>query len=164
MAAHDESILSFASRSSSRAPTIELTPDGTGKYSATVTDTNGVLSDFSFTNTSKLKFTKNGNKLTITASEQVKDILIAPTKQMADANNHIYFVWHNGSYQVMLATPNQPSYDPVPAYFYVTTPELKSSLDLTKTTEDGKTWQIGVLAFIPTAAALTSFPVPILRM
>lgn len=147
MAAHDESILSFASRSSSRAPTIELTPDGTGKYSATVTDTNGVLSDFSFTNTSKLKFTKNGNKLTITASEQVKDILIAPTKQMADANNHIYFVWHNGSYQVMLATPNQPSYDPVPAYFYVTTPELKSSLDLTKTTEDGKNlanWSFGI--------------------
>ena len=147
MAAHDESILSFASRSSSRAPTIELTPDGTGKYSATVTDTNGVLSDFSFTNTSKLKFTKNGNKLTITASEQVKDILIAPTKQMADANNHIYFVWHNGSYQVMLATPNQPSYDPVPAYFYVTTPELKSSLDLTKTTEGGKNlanWSFGI--------------------
>lgn len=147
MAAHDESILSFASRSSSRAPTIELTPDGTGKYSATVTDTNGVLSDFSFTNTSKLKFTKNGNKLTITASEQVKDILIAPTKQMADANNHIYFVWHNGSYQVMLATPTQPSYDPVPAYFYVTTPELKSSIDLTKTTEDGKNlsnWKFGI--------------------
>ena len=147
MAAHDESILSFASRSSSRAPTIELTPDGTGKYSATVTDTNGVLSDFSFTNTSKLKFTKNGNKLTITASEQVKDILVAPTKQMADANNHIYFVWHNGSYQIMLATPTQPSYDPVPAYFYVTTPELKSSLDLTKTTEDGKNlsnWSFGI--------------------
>ncbi len=147
MAAHDESILSFASRSSSRAPTIELTPDGTGKYTATVTDTNGVLSDFSFTNTSKLKFTKNGNKLTITASEQVKDILVAPTKQMADANNHIYFVWHNGSYQVMLATPTQPSYDPVPAYFYVTTPELKSSLDLTKTTEDGKNlsnWSFGI--------------------
>ena len=147
MAAHDESILSFASRSSSRAPTIELTPDGTGKYTATVTDTNGVLSDFSFTNTNKLKFTKNGNKLTITASEQVKDILIAPTKQMADANNHIYFVWHNGSYQVMLATPTQPSYDPVPAYFYVTTPELKSSLDLTKTTEDGKNlsnWSFGI--------------------
>ena len=147
MAAHDESILSFASRSSSRAPTIELSPDGTGKYSATVTDTNGVLSDFSFTNTSKLKFTKNGNKLTITASEQVKDIMIAPTKQMADANNHIYFVWHNGSYQVMLATPNQPSYDPVPAYFYVTTPELKSSLDLAKTTEDGKNlsnWSFGI--------------------
>lgn len=147
MAAHDESILSFASRSSSRAPTIELTPDGTGKYTATVTDTNGVLSDFSFTNTSKLKFTKNGNKLTITASEQVKDILVAPTKQMADANNHIYFVWHNGSYQVMLATPNQPSYDPVPAYFYVTTPELKSSLTLTKTTDDGKNlanWKFGI--------------------
>ena len=147
MAAHDESILSFASRSSSRAPTIELTPDGTGKYSATVTDTNGVLSDFSFTNTSNLKFTKNGNKLTITASAQVKDVLVAPTKQMADANNHIYFVWHNGSYQVMLATPTQPSYDPIPAYFYVTTPELKSSLDLTKTTEDGKNlanWSFGI--------------------
>ncbi len=147
MAAHDESILSFASRSSSRAPTIELTPDGTGKYSATVTDINGVLSDFSFTNTSKLRFTKNGNKLTITASEQVKDVLVAPTKQMADANNHIYFVWHNGSYQVMLATPTEPSYDPIPAYFYVTTPELKSNLTLTKTTEDGENlanWSFGI--------------------
>ena len=147
MAAHDESILSFASRSSSRAPTIELIPDGTGKYTATVTDTNGVLSDFSFTNTSSLKFTKNGNKLTITASAQIKDVLVAPTKEMADANNHIYFVWHNGSYQVMLATPTQPSYDPIPAYFYVTTPDLTASLDLTKTTEDGKNlsgWKFGI--------------------
>lgn len=147
MAAHDESILSFASRSSSRAPTIELTPDGTGKYTATVTDTNGVLSDFSFTNTSSLKFTKNGNKLTITASAQIKDVLVAPTKEMADADNHIYFVWHNGSYQVMLATPTQPSYDPIPAYFYVTTPDLTASLDLTKTTEDGKNlsgWKFGI--------------------
>lgn len=147
MAAHDESILSFASRSSSRAPTIELTPDGTGKYTATVTDTNGVLSDFSFTNTSNLKFTKNGNKLTITASAQIKDVLVAPTKEMADADNQIYFVWHNGSYQVMLATPTQPSYDPIPAYFYVTTPDLTASLDLTKTTEDGKNlsgWKFGI--------------------
>lgn len=147
MAAHDESILSFASRSSSRAPTIELTPDGTGKYTATVTDTNGVLSDFSFTNTSSLNFTKNGNKLTITASAQVKDVLVAPAKEMADANNHIYFVWHNGSYQVMLATPMEPSYDPIPAYFYVTTPDLTASLDLTKTTEDGKNlsgWKFGI--------------------
>lgn len=149
MAAHDDAILSFASRNVSAAPTIELTPDGTGKYSATVTDTNGVLSDFSFTNTSNLSFEKNGNQLTITASERVKDLLVAPTKEMADANNHTYFVWYNGSYQVMLATPTQPSYDPIPAYFYVTTPELESHLEFIKITEDGKNlsgWQFGIYA------------------
>lgn len=147
MAAHDDAILSFASRNVSTAPTIELMPDGTGKYSATVTDTNGVLSDFSFTNTSNLSFEKNGNQLTITASERVKDLLVAPTKEMADANNHTYFIWYNGSYQVMLATPTQPSYDPIPAYFYVTTPELESNLELIKTTEDGKNlsgWQFSI--------------------
>ena len=66
---------------------------------------------------------------------------------MADANNHIYFVWRNGSYQVMLATPTQPSYDPIPAYFYVTTPDLTAFLDMTKTTEDGKNlsgWKFGI--------------------
>ena len=149
MAAHDDAILSFSSRNVSTAPTIELEPDGTGKYSATVTDTNGVLSDFSFTNTNNLTFTKKGNQLTITASERVKDLLVVPTKEMADANNHTYFVWYNGSYQVMLATPTQPSYEPISAYFYVTTPELVSHLELIKITEDGKNlsgWQFGIYA------------------
>ena len=147
MAAHDDTILSFASRSTSTAPTIELAPDGTGKYSATVTDANGVLADFSFADTSELTFTKNGNQLTITATERVKNLLVAPTKEMPDANNHPYFVWFNGSYQVMLATPTHPSYDPIPAYFYVTTPELEAHLELIKTTEDGKNlsgWQFGI--------------------
>lgn len=47
-------IPSFMKSSRSSAPSYTLTPDGTGKYSITLTDTNGILSQYSFSNTSNL--------------------------------------------------------------------------------------------------------------
>lgn len=57
---------SFMSRSSGSAQTVELEWDGS-QYSATLTDTNNVLSKFSFTaNVTGMNFSVSGNKLTIT--------------------------------------------------------------------------------------------------
>ena len=58
---------SFMARSTGRAQNIELIWDG-GKYTATLTDTNNVLSNYTFTsNDPSLRFSVSGNQLTITA-------------------------------------------------------------------------------------------------
>ncbi len=71
MAAHQD-IPSFASYSSSTAPTYELTYDaGSGTYKTALTDTNGVLSSYNFsTSLSGVTFTKSGNTLYVEATPQ----------------------------------------------------------------------------------------------
>ena len=65
-------IPSFAATSSRWCDTIELTKDASGNYSASVTDTNGVLSDFNFASNSGngITFTQRGNTLTIMATAE----------------------------------------------------------------------------------------------
>ena len=58
-------IPSFMARQASAANTVELKWDGS-RYSATLTDSNGVLANFDFSSTtSGVSFTKSGNNLTI---------------------------------------------------------------------------------------------------
>lgn len=136
---------SFTSFYQSSAPTITLQPDGTGRFTATVTDTNGILSSYSFQNTSQLSFSKSGNTLTITANSPVTDTLVAPTKQIPSIDNQTYYVWTNGTKQQLMACETQPYNSPVPAYFKVTTPA--GGLKITKTTDDGKNlsgWKFGI--------------------
>lgn len=78
-------IPSFMKDSRSAAPSYTLTPDGTGKYSITLTDTNNILSQYSFSNTSELTFSVSGNKLTVTANTPVSNVIVAPTKQVASS-------------------------------------------------------------------------------
>ena len=60
---------SFFSKSTGKAQNIELEWDGE-KYTATLTDKNNVLSDYSFSaSVSGIHFSVNGNKLTITADK-----------------------------------------------------------------------------------------------
>ena len=54
MAQHD-TIPSFMKDSRSAAPSYTLTPDGTGKYSITLTDTNNILSQYSYQRTHILR-------------------------------------------------------------------------------------------------------------
>lgn len=71
---------SFASRSKSKARSVELKWNGKN-YSATINDTNGVLSNYDF-NGSGLTFSKSGNSLTITAEKAPKDdVLITVNKK-----------------------------------------------------------------------------------
>ena len=62
---------SFCARSLGSASSYEMKYDGSG-YSVTLTDTNGVLSNYSFSSSEPgVRFSQNGNQLTITADEPV---------------------------------------------------------------------------------------------
>ena len=140
-------IPSFMNRSKSNAPSYELIADGNGRYSITLTDRNNVLSKYSFTNTSDLTFSVSGNKLTITANGPISDTLVAPTKQAPSLDSQVFYVWEYKEQQKLMSCKTEPVVSPIPAYFYVTAPDLTASMNLTKTTEDGKNlsgWKFGI--------------------
>ena len=140
-------IPSFMKSSRSSAPSYTLTPDGTGKYSITLTDTNGILSQYSFSNTSELTFSVSGNKLTVTANAPVSDVVVAPSKQVPNLDSQVFFVWERGTQQKLMSCKTEPVYTAMPAYFSVNVPPQTGDLSLTKTTEDGKNlsgWQFDI--------------------
>ena len=140
-------IPSFMKSSKSSAPTYELIADGNGKYSITLTDSNNILSQYTFTNTSNLTFSVSGNKLTVTANGPISDTLVAPTKQVPNLDSQVFYVWEYKEQQKLMSCKTEPVNNPMPAYFYVTAPDQTASLDLTKTTEDGKNlsgWKFGI--------------------
>lgn len=147
MAAHSDAIPSFASAARNEAPTIDLKPNGNGQYSAAVTDSNRVISGYSFPKMDGLTFSTNGNVLTITSDRPLDNVLIAPTRNRVNAQGHPFFVWYNGSYQVMLGSQADPSYEDLPVYFRVRAVTPTGSLKLVKETNTGKNldgWQIGL--------------------
>lgn len=130
---------SFASRSKSKARSIELKWNGKN-YSTTINDTNGVLSNYDFSG-SGLTFSKSGNSLTITAEKAPKDdVLITVNKK--NSKRKAVITWtdekigpQSGQLQDIV-TFGQSVSDPVKAYLNV-----KVSLGnakLMKVSEDGK--------------------------
>ena len=130
---------SFASRSKSKARSIELKWNGKN-YSTTINDTNGVLSNYDFTG-SGLTFSKSGNSLTITAEKAPKDdVLITVNKR--NSQRKAVITWtdekigpQSGQLQDIV-TFGQSVSDPVKAYLNV-----KVSLGnakLKKVSEDGE--------------------------
>ena len=130
---------SFASRSKSKARSIELKWNGKN-YSTTINDTNGVLSNYDF-NGSGLTFSKSGNSLTITAEKAPKDdVLITVNKK--NSQRKVVITWtdekigpQSGQLQDIV-TFGQSVSDPVKAYLNV-----KVSLGnakLMKVSEDGE--------------------------
>ena len=140
-------IPSFAVTSSRWCDTIELTKDASGNYSATVTDTNGVLSDFNFSSNSGngITFTQRGNTLTITATAEAAKNL--STEKTYSATGSAYGIdpdeavlcWYDstGKYQA-LASYTGTGLDPVKAYIKIkaTVVEEKGSLTIQKTDAD----------------------------
>ena len=130
---------SFASRSKSKARSIELKWNGKN-YSTTINDTNGVLSNYDFSG-SGLIFSKSGNSLTITAEKAPKDdVLITVNKK--NSQRKAVITWtdekigpQSGQLQDIV-TFGQSVSDPVKAYLNV-----KISLGnakLKKVSEDGE--------------------------
>lgn len=130
---------SFASRSKSKARSIELKWNGKN-YSTTINDTNGVLSNYDFSG-SGLTFSKSGNSLTITAEKAPKDdVLITVSKK--NSQRKAVITWtdekigpQSGQLQDIV-TFGQSVSDPVKAYLNV-----KVSLGnakLKKVSEDGE--------------------------
>ena len=140
-------IPSFAATSSRWCDTIELTKDASGNYSASVTDTNGVLSDFNFASNSGngITFTQRGNTLTITATPEAAKGL--STEKTYSATGSAYGIdpdeavlcWYDstGKYQ-SLASYTGTGLDPVRAYIKIkaTVTEDKGSLTINKTDAD----------------------------
>ena len=65
---------SLASAIASKAETYEMKYTD-GKYTLTLTDSNSILSDFSFKTTSGISVSKSGNKLTLTSTSPVNDVV-----------------------------------------------------------------------------------------
>ena len=140
-------IPSFAATSSRWCDTIELTKDTSGNYSASITDTNGVLSDFNFASNSGngITFTQCGNTLTITATPEAAKGL--STEKTYSATGSAYGIdpdeavlcWYDstGKYQ-SLASYTGTGLDPVRAYIKIkaTVTEDKGSLTINKTDAD----------------------------
>ena len=134
---------SFTGSSSSNAPTITLTGDETSVY-----DSNGVLSNWSFTDGNGAEFYKSGNTLYITQTGNISESTVfRATRSIPSASASTYNLWYmsGSTYQTTISLAS-PSYGNAYAYFKLDPPDL-GSLSLTKTTEDGKNlsgWQFGI--------------------
>ena len=140
-------IPSFAATSSRWCDTIELTKDSSGNYSASVTDSNGVLGDFNFSSNSGngITFSQKGNTLTITATPEAAKNL--NTEKTYSATGSAYGIdpdeavlcWYDstGKYQ-SLASYTGTGLDPVRAYIKIkaTVTEDKGGLTINKTDAD----------------------------
>ena len=141
-------IPSFAAYAELWADVIELKKNAAGSYTASVTDTNGVLSAYNFTANSGngVTFTRKGNTLTITATAAAAKNL--DTEKTYSATGSAYEIdpdravicWYDrtGRYQAM-AGYTGVGRDPVKAYIKIKAVEEKGSLTINKVdAETGK--------------------------
>lgn len=150
-------IPSFTGASVSSAPTITLTGEETS-----VTDSNGVLSDFSFMDGNGAKFCKSGNTLYITQTGDISESTVyKAARNLPSASESTYRIWYmsGSSYQttVSLDTASAGSLN---AYFKLKTAPRPGSIRLTKTTEDGENlsgWKFGIYSD-PACTKLVSGP------
>ena len=158
---------------------VELKKNAAGSYTATVTDTNGVLSAYNFAanSGSGITFSRKGNALTITATAAVAKNL--DTEKTYSATGSAYEIdpdravicWYDqtGRYQAM-ASYTGVGRDPVKAYIKIKAMEEKGSITVRKvdvtgsplagaelrleTSADGKTWtEVGKITTDSTGVA-----------
>ena len=131
---------SFFAKSTGKAKNIELEWDGE-KYTATLTDTNNVLSNYSFsTGVSGIRFSVNGNKLTITADTAPSDT-VTITAEKKNSQRRGVITWTDGIYGPNgklqdIVTYAQSVNDPVKGYLNIKV--SYGSAKIVKTSEDGK--------------------------
>ena len=131
---------SFFSKSAGKAQNIELAWDGE-KYTATLTDTNNVLSDYLFSaSVPGIRFSVNGNKLTITADTAPADT-VTITAEKRNSQRHGVITWTDGVYGPNGKLQDTVTYaqtvsDPVKGYLNIKV--SYGSAKIVKTSEDGK--------------------------
>ena len=136
-------IPSFTSASSGSAPTINLTGEETSVY-----DSNGVLSNFSFTDGNGAEFYKSGTTLYITQTGDISSSTVfKATRYLPSAASSTYNLWYmsGSSYQTTVSLASASSGN-LNAYFKLKAPD-PGTISLTKTTEDGQHlsgWRFGV--------------------
>lgn len=137
-------IPSFTGASVDSAPTITLTGEETS-----VTDSNGVLSNFSFMDGNGAEFYKSGNTLYITQTGDISESTVyKAARNLPSASDSTYRIWYmsGSSYQttVSLDTASAGSLN---AYFKLKAAPRPGSIRLTKITEDGENlsgWKFGI--------------------
>ena len=131
---------SFFSKSAGKAQNIELAWDGE-KYTATLTDTNNVLSDYLFSaSVPGIRFSVNGNKLTITADTAPADT-VTITAEKRNSQRRGVITWTDGVYGPNGKLQDTVTYaqtvnDPVKGYLNIKV--SYGSAKIVKTSEDGK--------------------------
>lgn len=130
---------SFFAKSTGKAQNIELEWDGE-KYTATLTDQNNVISDYSFSaSDSGIRFSVNGNRLTITAEKAPSDTVTITAEKTAQRRGII--TWTDGVYGPDGGIQDTVTYaqtvnDPVKGYLNINV--SYGSAKIVKTSEDGK--------------------------
>ena len=124
--------------STADAGAYELKWDGE-KYSATLTDTNGVLGDYTFSSsTAGLNFSVDGSQLTITSSQALKGSVTVKAEKISAQRNGVV-VWTDGvtgGGTQDFATYGTTVSDQMVGYLNL---EVKTgNMKLIKTSEDGK--------------------------
>lgn len=133
-------IPSFMSKNPNRAQSVELEWDGSS-YTATLTDHNRVLSDYSFSaNEDGISFSVSGNQLIITATDAPSDSVRITANKVGSSRRGI-ITWTDGTFnqgsgKQDVITYAQSVSDPVQAFL-----NLKvsyGSAKIVKTSEDAK--------------------------
>lgn len=131
---------SFFSKSAGKAQNIELEWNGEA-YTATLADTNGVLSDYVFSaNASGIRFSVSGNTLTITADDAPSDT-VTITAEKKNSQRRGVITWTDGVYGPNGKLQDTVTYaqtvnDPVKGYLNIKV--SYGSAKIVKTSEDGK--------------------------
>lgn len=137
-----KTIPSFTAESEENAPTITL-----GGDHASVTDSNEVLSHFSFSDGNGARFHKDGNTLSITKSSDVLDAAVfLAVRNIPSASASGYNLWYmtGSTYQTTISLCNAAT-EPLRAYFKLEAPVQYGSVSMVKTTNTGENlsgWKI----------------------
>ena len=131
---------SFLAKSAGKAQNIELEWNGEA-YTATLADTNNVLSDYLFSaSVPGIRFSVNGNKLTITADTAPADT-VTITAEKRNSQRRGVITWTDGVYGPNGKLQDTVTYaqtvnDPVKGYLNIKV--SYGSAKIVKTSEDGK--------------------------
>ena len=137
-------IPSFTASTSGSAPTITLNGEETS-----VTDSNGILSNFSFTDGSGAEFYKSGNTLYITQTGDISESTVfKATRNLPSASSSSFNIWYmsGSTYQTTVSLANA-STGSLNAYFKLKAVPQLGNISPTKTTEDGQNlsgWRFGI--------------------
>lgn len=130
---------SFMDRSEEAAQTVELSWDG-GRYTATLTDTNGVLGEYAFSSAqSDMTFAVDGNDLTISAETASADgVTITAVRNNTRQGVVVWSDGHYGPDGTMqdVVTFRDTVSDPMYAYLHLKV--SYGSVKIVKTSEDGE--------------------------
>lgn len=130
---------SFMDRSEEAAQTVELVWDGS-RYTATLTDTNGVLSEYAFSSAqSDISFAVDGNDLTISAETAPADgVTITAVRNNTRQGVVVWSDGHYGPDGTMqdVVTFRDTVSDPMYAYLHLRVGY--GSIKIVKTSEDGE--------------------------